>query len=54
MRRRLAYLKTDQGWYYLTMILDRYSRKLVGWSFSKDKNIEFTKSSLMMALESES
>jgi transposase InsO family protein len=35
------------------VILDRYSRKLVGWSFSKDRNTEFTKSSLVMAFECE-
>ena len=48
-----TYLKTGEGWYYFAMILDRYSRKLVGWSFSKDRNTDFTKSSLIMALETE-
>jgi len=48
-----TYLKTNQGWYYFSMILDRYSRKLVGWSFSKDRNTKFTKASLKMAIENE-
>ncbi len=45
-----TYLKTKAGWYYFAMVLDRYSRKQVGWSFSKERNAEFTKKSLLMAI----
>ena len=30
--------------------MDLYSRRIIGWSFSRDRNAEFTKSALRMAL----
>jgi putative transposase len=30
----LTYIHTKEGWLYLTMILDLYDRKVVGWSMS--------------------
>lgn len=48
-----TYLKTKQSWYYFAMVLDRYSRKIVGWSFSKDRNATFTRNSLKMAIRKE-
>lgn len=46
-----TYIKTSKdGWLYFAMVLDLYSRKIVGWSFSRDRNAEFTKASLNMAL----
>ena len=48
-----TYLKTREGWYYFAMVLDRYSRKIIGWSFSKDRNASFTKQSLLMAINKE-
>ena len=32
----ITYIRTAQGWLYLTAILDLYDRKVVGWSLSKD------------------
>ena len=31
----LTYLRTAQGWLYLTVIIDLWDRKVVGWSLSK-------------------
>ncbi|MCL4162319.1 UNVERIFIED_CONTAM: hypothetical protein GTU68_050054 [Idotea baltica] len=31
----ITYVKTGQGWLYLTVILDLFSRKVVGWSLAK-------------------
>ncbi len=31
----LTYIKTKEGWLYLTVIIDLYDRKVVGWSFSE-------------------
>lgn len=45
-----TYIKTKTGWIYHAAILDLYSRKVVGWSFSKKRNTELTKSALRMAL----
>jgi len=45
-----TYIKTRTGWLYHAAIIDLYSRKVVGWSFSKKRNTELTKSALRMAL----
>ncbi len=45
-----TYLKTKTGVLYHAVILDLYSRKVIGWSFSRQRNSEFTKSALQMAL----
>ena len=31
----MTYIRTLQGWRYLTMVMDLYSRKIVGWSMSE-------------------
>ena len=48
-----TYLRTKAGWLYLAVIIDLYSRKVVGWSFSSKRNSELTKSALKMALSRE-
>lgn len=45
-----TYIKSRQGWFYHAVILDLYSRKVVGWAFSRKRNSELTKSALRMAL----
>lgn len=45
-----TYIKTKAGWLYHAVVLDLYSRKVVGWSFSRKRNTELTKSALRMAL----
>lgn len=45
-----TYIKTRTGWLYHAIVLDLYSRKVVGWSFSRQSNAELTKSALRMAL----
>lgn len=45
-----TYIKTRSGWFYHAVILDLFSRKVVGWSFSRKRNAELTKSALRMAL----
>lgn len=32
----ITYIKTGEGWLYLTTIIDLYDRKVIGWSYSKD------------------
>jgi transposase InsO family protein len=32
----LTYIKTGTGWLYLTLIIDLYDRKVIGWSYSSD------------------
>lgn len=48
-----TYVKTHQGWLYHAIVLDLYHRKVIGWSFSSQRNSELTKSALKMALFNE-
>ena len=43
----ITYLKTNSGWRYLTVILDLWDRKIIGWSISK----ELTATQVCLALE---
>lgn len=45
-----TYLKTKRGELFHAVIIDLFSRKVVGWSFSRKRNAELTKSALRMAL----
>ena len=45
-----TYVRTGKGWLYHAVVMDLYSRKVVGWSFSRSRNTELTKSALTMAL----
>lgn len=45
-----TYIKTRSGWLYHAIVMDLFHKKIVGWSFSKKRNAELTKSALRMAL----
>ncbi len=45
-----TYIRTARGWLYHAVVMDLYSRRIVGWSFSRKRNAELTKSALKMAL----
>ena len=38
----ITYVQTNQGWMYLTVIIDLFNRKVVGWSMSDDLTTENT------------
>ena len=38
----ITYIKTFQGWLYLTIIIDLYDRKVIGWSFSRSLKASHT------------
>ena len=46
----ITYIPTKEGWLYLCIILDLYSRKIVGWSMSKNMKKELVLKALQMAL----
>ena len=46
----VSYLKVNGAWVYLAVILDLYSRKVVGWSLGHSRTSELTMSALKMAL----
>ena len=35
----ITYIKTSQGWLYLTVIIDLYDRKVIGWAFRSLKAV---------------
>jgi putative transposase len=46
----LTYVATAEGWLYVALILDLYSRKMVGWAMSESMPQELTLEALWMAL----
>jgi len=46
----LTYVPTAEGWLYLALVLDLFSRKLVGWAMSDSMPQELTLAALHMAL----
>lgn len=45
----ITYIATAEGWLYLAVTLDLFSRKVVGWAFSKRLTDDLTRSALAMA-----
>lgn len=46
----ITYIATDEGWLYLAVVLDLYSRKVVGWSMSGRMTASLVCDALRMAL----
>ena len=46
----LTYIWTDQGWLYLAVIMDLYSRAIIGWSMGKRMTQQLICDGLTMAL----
>lgn len=47
-----TYIPTREGWLYLATVLDIYSRRIVGWSFSHRNDHQLVKRAVQAALES--
>jgi len=45
----LTYISTDEGWLYLCIILDLFSRNIVGWSMADNMKTEMVIDALNMA-----
>lgn len=45
----ISYLPTKTGWLYLSVILDLYSRKVIGWSMRRDLSSDLSIEALEMA-----
>lgn len=50
----ITYLKVGRRWWYLAVILDVFSRRVVGWSLSWKRNTDLTVRALKNALKSRS
>jgi len=48
----ITYIRTHTGWLYLAVVLDLYSRRVVGWSMAEHMRTELVLNALAMALGS--
>lgn len=46
----ITYIPTDEGWLYLAVFIDLYSRAVVGWSMSERMTAGLANNALMMAI----
>ena len=46
----ITYVWTNEGWLYLAVVIDLFSRKVVGWSMSSRMNAQLVCDALLMAL----
>jgi len=46
----ITYVQTQSGWLYLAVVIDLFSRQIIGWSLSNKINKEFVRNALQMAL----
>jgi putative transposase len=47
----ITYIPTHEGWLYVAGVLDRYSRKLVGWSMDSTLHTRLPLSAFNMAID---
>ena len=47
----ITYIWTQEGWLYLAVVLDLYSRRVVGWSMSEHPDTDLTLAALEMACQ---
>ena len=47
----ITYVPTDEGWLYLAVILDLFSRKVVGWAMRDHMRTELPLAALTMAIQ---
>jgi transposase InsO family protein len=45
----ITYIKTDEGYAYLALVTDAYSKKIMGWSFDDNMKVSMVKQALTMA-----
>jgi putative transposase len=46
----ITYIRTHEGWLYLAVVLDLYSRQVIGWSMRSRIDTDLVLSSLLMAV----
>jgi transposase InsO family protein len=46
----ITYIPTAEGWMYLCVVLDLYSRRVVGWSMGRGLGVQLAVQALLMAL----
>jgi putative transposase len=46
----ITYIPTNSGWLYLAVVMDLFSRRIVGWSMSKNIDSELVQNAMKMAI----
>ncbi len=46
----ITYIATDEGWLYLAVVMDLFSRQIVGWSIDSHMKAELVNSALLKAI----
>ena len=46
----ITYIRTQQGWLYLAVVIDLFSRQIVGWSMDDNMETSLVNNALQMAL----
>ena len=46
----VTYLRVKQQWRYMAVVMDKHSRRFLGWSLSKRRNAQLTRTALQHAL----
>jgi putative transposase len=46
----ITYIRTHEGWLYLAVVIDLYSRRVVGWSMQPRMQMDLVLSALLMAV----
>lgn len=46
----ITYIRTHEGWLYLSVVIDLFSRQAVGWAMKPQITVELVLKSLLMAL----
>jgi len=46
----ITYIRTYEGWLYLAVVIDLYSRQVVGWSMSQCMAVDLVLDALLMAI----
>lgn len=50
----VTFIPTREGWLYLSVLIDLFSRKVVGWSMSDRNDVKLVSAALQMALDDRS
>ena len=46
----ITYIRVGKGWLYLAVVMDLYSRRIVGWAFSRTADVELSLKALRLAV----
>jgi putative transposase len=47
----ITYIRTAEGWVFLAIVLDLFSRKVVGWAMGAEISAELTNNALLIAIQ---